>query len=82
MSDVKHTNSIIAQKSYALALEIISVYKMVTGDEKEFVLSKQLLRCGTSVGANVHEAVSSESKRDFHKLSIALKEAKETPYYS
>jgi four helix bundle protein len=82
MSDVKQSNSIIARKSYAFALEIISIYKYLTSEKKEFVLSKQLLRCGTSIGTNVHEAISSESKRDFvHKLSIALKEAKETSYW-
>jgi four helix bundle protein len=82
MSDIKQSNSIIARKSYAFALEIISIYKTLISDKKEFVLSKQLLRCGTSIGANVHEAISSESKRDFvHKLSIALKEAKETSYW-
>lgn len=82
MSDIKQSNSIIAKKSYAFALEIISIYKYLVSDKKEFVLSKQLLRCGTSIGANVHEAISSESKRDFvHKLSIALKEAKETSYW-
>ncbi len=51
-------------------------------DKKEFVMSKQIMRCGTSIGANVHESVASESKRDFiHKLSIACKEAKETIYW-
>jgi len=82
MSDIKQSNSIIAQKSYVFALEIISIYKYLITDKKEFVLSKQILRCGTSIGANVHEAISGESKRDFvHKLSIALKEAKETSYW-
>ena len=77
MSDIKQTNSIVGKKSYAFALEIISIYKGLNNDKKEFILSKQLLRCGTSIGANVHEALSSESKRDFiHKLSIALKESK------
>ncbi|MDQ6755621.1 MAG: four helix bundle protein [Bacteroidota bacterium] len=82
MSDIKQSNSIVGKKSYAFALGIISIYKTLVSDKKEFVLSKQLLRSGTSIGANVHEALSSESKRDFvHKLSIALKEAKETSYW-
>ena len=82
MSDIKQTKSIVGKKSYAFALEIISIYKALNNDKKEFILSKQLLRCGTSIGANVHEALSSESKRDFiHKLSIALKESKETSYW-
>jgi four helix bundle protein len=73
--------NIIVQKSYAFALEIIRLYKELI-EKKEFVLSKQLLRSGTSIGANVHEAVSSESKKDFiHKLGITLKETRETSYW-
>ena len=64
------------------ALEIIKIYKYLINEKKEFVLSKQLLRSGTSIGANINEAVSGQSKRDFvHKLSIALKEARETLYW-
>ncbi len=74
--------NIIVSKSYAFALEIINVYKFLCSTPKEYVLSKQLLRSGTSIGANVNEAMSSESKRDFiHKLGIALKEARETSYW-
>lgn len=74
--------NIIVLKSYAFALEIINIYKFLCSTPKEYVLSKQLLRSGTSIGANVNEAMSSESKRDFvHKLSIALKEARETSYW-
>jgi len=73
--------NIVVKKSYVFALEIIKLYKKLV-DDKEFVLSKQILRSGTSIGANVHEAVSSESKRDFiHKLGIALKESRETSYW-
>lgn len=73
--------NIIVQKSYAFALEIIKLYKELV-EKKEFVLSKQILRSGTSIGANVHEAVSSESKKDFiHNLEIALKETRETSYW-
>ncbi|HET6993572.1 MAG TPA: four helix bundle protein, partial [Chitinophagaceae bacterium] len=51
-------------------------------EKKEFVLSKQILRSGTSIGANIHEAIGSESKKDFiHKLGIALKESRETSYW-
>lgn len=82
MSDLKKTDSIIQQKSYAFALQIIVLYKFLVEEKKEFILSKQLLRAGTSIGANVNEAVSAQSKRDFvHNLSIALKEAKETEYW-
>jgi len=74
-------NNIIVQKSYAFALQIIQLYKLLV-EKKEFVLSKQMLRSGTSIGANIHEAVSSQSKRDFvHKLAIAVKEARETSYW-
>jgi four helix bundle protein len=80
MSEVE--DNIIASKSYAFALKIIGLYKYLVSEKKEFVLSKQLLRCGTSIGANVHEAVASESKKDFiHKLGIAAKEARETSYW-
>ncbi|HPH22549.1 MAG TPA: four helix bundle protein [Chitinophagaceae bacterium] len=59
------------------------MYKFLIQERKEFVLSKQLLRSGTSIGANVNEAVCAQSKRDFvHKLSISLKEARETLYWS
>jgi four helix bundle protein len=59
----------------------VSLYKDLT-NRKEYVLSKQILRSGTSIGANVHEAIAAETKKDFvHKLSIALKEARETMYW-
>ena len=73
--------NIIVSKSYAFSLKIIDLYKFLI-DKKEYVMSKQVLRCGTSIGANVHEAVASESKRDFiHKLGIAAKETRETSYW-
>ena len=78
----KPSDSIIAKKSYAFALEVIKTYKNLVQDKKEFVLSKQFLRSGTSIGANVNEAICAQSKRDFvHKLSISLKEARETQYW-
>ena len=76
------SDSIILRKSYAFALGIVKVCKELQHDKKEYILSKQLLRAGTSVGANVNEGISAQSKRDFvHKLSIALKEARETGYW-
>jgi len=73
--------NIIVKKSYSFALSIIQLYKELI-EKKEYVLSKQILRSGTSVGANIHEAVSGESKKDFiHKLGIAVKEARETSYW-
>src|SRR3954468_2791596 len=75
-------DNIIVSKSYSFALKVIEVYKDLITGKKEYVLSKQLLRAGTSVGANVHEAVASESKKDFiHKLGIAVKEARESLYW-
>ena len=73
--------NIVVQESYAFALAIIQLYKLLV-DKKEYVLSKQILRSGTSIGANIHEAVGGESKKDFiHKLGIAVKEARETSYW-
>jgi four helix bundle protein len=69
-------------KSYAFALRIIKAYKFLSEDQREFVLSKQLLRSGTAIGALIREAEHAESKADFiHKLSISLKEANETEYW-
>ncbi len=74
--------SIIAKKSFIFALKIIGVYKFLIVEKKEFVLSKQILRSGTSIGANVEEALGGQSKKDFvAKLSVAYKEARETSYW-
>lgn len=76
------TDNVIKTKSYAFALRIIKLYKHLSADKREFVLSKQLLRSGTSIGANVAEAVGGITKADFSaKLSIAYKEALETEYW-
>ena len=75
-------NNIIEQKSKAFALRIIKLYQWLTEAKHEFVLSKQVLRSGTSIGANVKEGVRAQSTPDFiAKLSIALKEAEETEYW-
>ncbi|MDP3115385.1 MAG: four helix bundle protein [Candidatus Cloacimonadaceae bacterium] len=72
----------VVDKSFAFALKVIELYKYLTLEKKEYVLSKQFLRSGTSIGANVNEAIEAQSKADFiHKLSIALKEARETNYW-
>jgi len=69
-------------KSYAFAVRIVNVYQFLSNDKKEFVLSKQLLRCGTSIGANIEEAIGGQSSKDFYaKLTIAYKEARETHYW-
>jgi four helix bundle protein len=74
--------NVIRQKSYAFALQIIRLYKVLVNDKKEFVLSKQILRSGTSIGANVEEALAASSKADFiNKLNVAAKENRETSYW-
>ena len=79
---MKPTNSIILNKSKDFALNIIELYKHLSKEKKEYIISKQLLRCGTSIGANAAEAYFAQSKRDFiAKLSISLKEAGETRYW-
>ncbi len=72
----------LSNKSYAFARRAIKLYRHLVAEQKEYVLSKQILRCGTSVGANIAEANQAQSKADFiSKLSIALKEAVETDYW-
>lgn len=74
--------SIVAQRSRAFAIRIIRMYQWIAGEKHEFVLSRQCLRSGTSIGANVVEAVNGQSPRDFiAKLQISLKEAFETDYW-
>ena len=74
--------NLIKDKSFAFAIRIVNLYKYLTNDKKEFVISKQLYRSGTSIGANVHEALRAASKKDFsNKMSIALKEASESEYW-
>ena len=75
-------DNIIENKSFDFAVRIVNLYKYITNEKKEFVLSKQLLRSGTSIGANVAEAQKAQSNADFTaKLYIALKEANETNYW-
>ena len=72
----------ITERSFDFAVKVVELYKHLPSDKKEFVLSKQLLRAGTSIGANVAEAQRGQSKPDFlSKMSIALKEATETEYW-
>lgn len=74
-------NNIILDKSKKFAIRIINLYKHLTSEEKEFIMSKQVLKSGTSIGANVKESVNAQSNADFiSKMSIALKEADETEY--
>lgn len=74
--------NIVAEKSIAFAIRIVKAYKFLITEHKEYVLSKQLLKSGTAIGALVRESEHAESKADFvHKMSIALKEANETNYW-
>ncbi|MFM6004819.1 MAG: four helix bundle protein, partial [Sphaerospermopsis kisseleviana] len=70
------------EKSFDFAVRIVNLYQYLNNEKKEFVLSNQLLRSGTAIGALVREAEQAESKADFiHKLAIALKEANESDYW-
>jgi four helix bundle protein len=76
------SENIIKTKSFNFALRIVKLYQFLNQEKREYVLSKQLLRSGTSVGALVREAEQAESKLDFiHKLAIAQKEANESDYW-
>jgi four helix bundle protein len=74
--------NIVKEKSFNFAIRIVKLYQFVVAEKKEFVLSKQLLRSGTSVGALIREAEHAESKADFiHKMAIAQKEINESIYW-
>jgi len=74
-------DNLIVNKTFDFSLMLISLYIQLK-NENEFIISKQLLRCGTSIGANVEEAIAAQSKKNFiNKLSIASKEARETKYW-
>lgn len=75
-------DNVVKRKSFNFALEIVFLSKMLVEEKREYVLSKQVLRYGTAVGALIRESEHAESKKDFiHKLAIALKEANETEYW-
>ncbi len=79
MNDIRDK---LKNKSYRFALRIIGLYKFLCDEKKEYVLSKQILRSGTSIGANIEEANAGQTKKDFlAKMSIASKEARETLYW-
>jgi len=76
------SKNVVKDKSYAFALKIIKIYKELKLDQREFILSKQLLRSGTAIGALIMESELAQSKADFiNKMNIALKEANETEYW-
>jgi four helix bundle protein len=75
-------NNILLDKSISFAIRIVNCYNYLCNEKKEYVMSKQVFRSGTSIGANIHEAVQGQSRADFvSKLGIALKEASETSYW-
>ena len=75
-------DNIILDKSFDFAVRIVKLYKFLCDEKKEYILSKQLLRSGTSIGANINEAQAGQSKADFiAKMSIASKEARESKYW-
>ena len=75
-------SSKVLEKSFDFAVRVVRLYQFLTQEHKEYVLSKQLLRCGTSIGANINEAQAGQSKADFiAKMSIASKESRETKYW-
>ena len=75
-------DTVVQIKSYAFAVRIVNVFKYLSEEKKEYVLSKQLLRCGTSIGANIEEAIGGQTEKDFFaKLTISYKEARETHYW-
>ena len=74
--------NIIQQKSFAFAIRMVELFKYLQNEKKEFVLSKQILRSGTSIGANIEESIGGASDKDFlHKLTISYKEARESIYW-
>lgn len=74
-------DNLVQKKSFEFSLSIIQLYKKLQ-NEREYIISKQLLRSGTSIGANIEEAIGGQSKKDFlSKISISLKEARETKYW-
>ena len=76
------SDNVILDKSFDFAIRVVKLYKHLCGDQKEYVLSKQLLRSGTSIGANINEAQAGQSKADFiTKMAIASKEARESKYW-
>src|SRR2546421_9066177 len=76
------SENVVREKSFAFAVRIVNMYRLLTEQRREFVLSKQVLRSGTSIGANIEEAIGGQSRADFiSKLSIAYKEARETSFW-
>ena len=80
--DMKRERSLLLEKSEAFAGRVVKMYRFLTSERGELIMSKQVLRSGTSIGANVREGLYAQSRKDFiSKLNIALKEAGETDYW-
>jgi len=80
--EMKMKDNIVLDKSFDFAVRIVRLYQYLCDEKKEYILSKQLLRSGTSIGANINEAQAGQSKKDFiAKMSIASKEARESKYW-
>ena len=76
------TRSVVAEKAFAFAVRVVKLVRQLQMEHKEYVLSKQLLRSGTSIGANIEEALAGQSRKDFiAKMSIASKETRESAYW-
>ena len=76
------TDNIVQEKSYAFAVKIVKVCQFLMETKREYILSKQLLKSGTSIGANIEEAIGGQSRKDFYaKLSISYKESRESKYW-
>lgn len=74
--------NIVYEKAFKFAIRVVNLYKYLINEKNEYILSKQILRSGTSIGANIKEGIEGQSTRDFlSKMSIALKEASETEYW-
>ncbi len=79
---MENKGNIVKDKSYSFALRIIKLSRFLNVEKKEYVLSKQILKCGTSIGANVEEAIGGQTLKDFRsKMMIAYREARETKYW-
>mgnify|MGYP002630855257 CR=1 FL=1 len=82
MAAMSKDSNIIQDKSFDFAVRVVKLYRHLTENKKEYVLSKQFLRSGTSIGANVEEAIGGQTRKDFGtKINLAYKEARETRYW-
>ena len=82
LEEVCVKENVVLEKAFAFAVRIVNLYKYLCAEKREYILSKQLLRCGTSIGTNVNEVQAGQSKADFiAKMSIASKEARESKYW-